>query len=74
MTNRNNYCTMNMMKKKYIAPAIEVIEMETVSVLAGSIVDGGQIGGNPNEDFGDDGSELSNRRRNFWNEVGGDRG
>ena len=65
---------MNMMKKKYIAPAIEVIEMETVSVLAGSIVDGGQIGGNPNEDFGDDGSELSNRRRNFWNEVGGDRG
>ena len=65
---------MNMMKKKYIAPAIEVIEMETVSVLAGSIVNGGQIGGNPNEDFGDDGSELSNRRRNFWNEVGGDRG
>ena len=65
---------MNMMKKKYIAPAIEVIEIETVSVLAGSIVNGGQIGGNPNEDFGDDGSELSNRRRNFWNEVGGDRG
>ena len=65
---------MNMMKKKYIAPAIEVIEIETVSVLAGSIVNGGQIGGNPNEDFGDDGSELSNRRRNFWNKVGGDRG
>lgn len=62
---------MNMMKKKYIAPAIEVIEMETVSVLAGSIVNGGQIGGNPGEAPEE---ELSNRRRNFWNEVGGDRG
>lgn len=71
MTNRKDYCTMNMMKKKYIAPAIEVVEMETVSVLAGSIVDGGQIGVKPGEAPDE---ELSNRRRNYWNEVGSDRG
>ena len=61
---------MNMMKKKYIAPAIEVVEMEPVSVLAGSVLDGKELGGNPNEE----GEELSNRRRNYWNEVGSDRG
>ena len=58
---------MNMMKKKYIAPAIEVVEMEPVSVLAGSVLDDKELGGNPNEE----GEELSNRRRNFWNEVDG---
>ena len=61
---------MNMMKKKYIAPAIEVVEMEPVSVLAGSVLDGKELGGNPDEE----GEELSNRRRNYWNEVGSDRG
>lgn len=60
-----------MIKKEYIAPAIEVVEMETVSMFAGSVNNDEVIGGNPNEDFGDDGSELSNRRRNFWDEVGG---
>lgn len=60
---------MNMTKKKYVTPAIEVVEMESVSMFASSGVnDGGEIGGNPDEEFDE---ELSNRRRNYWNEVGG---
>ena len=69
---------MNMMKKEYIAPAIEVIELETISMIAGSVEDGQQIGGGSGTTYdGDYGSsseptqELSNRRRNYWNEVGG---
>ena len=57
---------MNMTKKKYITPAIEVVEMESVSMFA--VSNGGEIGGNPDEEFDE---ELSNRRRNYWNEVGG---
>lgn len=56
-----------MMKKEYIAPAIEVVEMEPVSMIADSQVqDDNPLGGNPEEE----GEELSNRRRNYWNEVG----
>ena len=59
---------MNMIKKEYIAPAIEVVEMEvTPYMVAGSVMDGGEIGGNPDEEPEE---ELSNRRRNYWNEVG----
>ena len=64
---------MNMMKKEYIAPTIEVIEMEAISMLAGSL--GSEVeddtvigGGNWNEEPEE---ELSNRRRNYWREVGG---
>ena len=56
------------MKKEYIAPTVEVVEMEVTHMLA--VSDKKPIGGDPNEDFGDDGFELSNRRRNFWDEVG----
>lgn len=66
MTNRKDYCTMNMMKKKYIAPAIEVVEMELISMLA--VSNGEEIGGDPNTPPTE---ELSNRRRNFWNEIDG---
>lgn len=66
---------MNMMKKEYIAPTIEVIEMDTVSMFAGSIQDGSSLGGGSGSGGGDFGEEpdeeLSNRRRNFWSEVGG---
>ena len=57
-----------MNKKKYIAPAIEVIEMEVVPyMVAGSVMNGGEIGGNPEDEPEE---ELSNRRRNYWSEVG----
>ena len=56
---------MNMTKKKYIAPDIEVVEMEMSSMLA--LSNDEEIGGNPDEE----GEELSNRRRNYWDEIGG---
>ena len=65
---------MDMMKKEYIAPSIEVVEMEPIFMFAGtSITDGSQLGGTGgtggDPDVEPDG-ELSNRRRNYWNEVG----
>ena len=56
------------MRKKYVKPAAEVIELELVSMLA--ISSGGtlQVKGDVEAD-----EELSNRRRNFWDEVGGSR-
>lgn len=58
------------MRKEYIKPEIEVVILEAMSMLAVSsggniIVDGGT------EIDPDNGSELSNRRRNYWNEVDG---
>ena len=68
---------MTTMKKEYIAPTIEVVEMEVVSMIAGSVFDGEQIGGGSgstnNGDYGsseEPESWLSNRRRNYWEEVG----
>ena len=58
-----------MNKKEYIAPAIEVVEMNLISMFAGSVQNGGQIGGNPDVDFGDDGGELSNGRRGQWGNL-----
>ena len=64
MTKRKEYSTMDMIKKEYITPTIEVVEMEVLTpLLGGSIIDGGTIGGNPNEE----GEELVNRRRDYWN-------
>ena len=58
---------MIMMKKEYITPAIEVVEMDEICLVAGSWEDGGDTGG----DFGEEPDEiLSNRRRNYWREVG----
>lgn len=61
---------MNMVKKEYVAPAVEVVEMEEICIVAGSLEDGGDFGGDPNLPPME---ELSNRRRNYWNEVGGSR-
>ena len=55
---------MTMMKKEYIAPAIEVIEMDPVSMIAISNDESIDI-------YPEEGEELSNRRRNYWSEVGG---
>lgn len=55
---------MNMTKKEYIAPAIEVVEMEVLTpLLDGSIVNRGEIEIKPDEE----GEELVNRRRDYWN-------
>lgn len=68
---------MDMMKKEYIAPSMEVIEMEELCVVVASIQDGSSLGGGEgsgnvggNLDVEPD-EELSNRRRNYWKEVGG---
>ena len=53
---------MNMVKKEYIAPAVEVVEMEVTHMLADS-----NLSYDPDESPDE---ELSNRRRNFWDEVG----
>ena len=57
-----------MIKKEYIAPAMEVVEMEIASyMMSGSVNHGGYIVTKPDDEFDE---ELSNRRRNYWNEVG----
>ena len=63
---------MTMMKKEYIAPAIEVVEMDEICVVAGSLENGGTIGGGGSGggDFDEEPEEiLSNRRRNYWKEM-----
>jgi hypothetical protein len=61
---------MSMEKKAYVAPTVEVVEMEEICIVAGSLEDGGDFGGNPDLPPTE---ELSNRRRNYWSEVGGSR-
>lgn len=57
------------MKKEYIKPEIEVIELEVSSMLA--VSPGGNINVDGDTEIDPEhGSELSNRRRNYWNEVG----
>lgn len=55
-----------MIKKEYITPAIEVVEMEMTSCMM-TVSNDKPIGGDSeNPPF----EELSNRRRNFWDEIG----
>ena len=54
------------MNKKYIVPTIEVVEMSSISMFAGSVQNGGQIGGNPYEEPEE---ELSNGRRGQWGNL-----
>ena len=57
-----------MMKKEYIAPAMEVVEMENASyMMSGSVNHGESVVIRPEDEPEE---ELSNRRRNFWDEVG----
>lgn len=56
------------MKKEYIKPEIEIVELEPITMLAISSEGGLDV---KNEEINPDtGSELSNRRRNYWKEVG----
>lgn len=55
-----------MNKKKYIAPAVEVVEMGSISMFAGSVQNGGQIGGDPTKPPTE---ELSNNRRGQWGNL-----
>ena len=59
------------MKNKYIKPEIEIIEIEPVTMLAISEGGGLNVKGDEEIDFENGGSVLSNRRRNYWKEVGG---
>ena len=58
------------MKNKYIKPEIEVIEIEPITMLAISEGGGLNVNGDKEIDYDKGGSELSNRRRNYWKEVG----
>ena len=64
MTNRKDYSAMK--KKEYMKPTIEVVELETESMIL-SISDGEGVGGDPNTPPTE---ELSNGRCNYWNEIG----
>ena len=57
-----------MNKKKYIAPAIEVVEVEVTFMLA--VSDEKPIGGNPETPPVE---ELSNGRRGEWGNLWADR-
>ncbi|MBR4311787.1 MAG: hypothetical protein IKT86_00405 [Bacteroidaceae bacterium] len=58
------------MRKEYIKPEIEVVVLEAMSMLAVSSGGNIKVDGETEIDP-DNGSELSNRRRNFWNEIDG---
>ena len=47
-----------MMKKEYIAPTIEVVEMDEICLVTGSWEDGGDTGG----DFGEEPDEIGGHR------------
>ncbi len=57
------------MKKEYIKPEIEIVVLELITMLA--ISSEGGLDVKDEEINPDTGSELSNRRRNYWQEVGG---
>lgn len=57
---------MDMMKKEYIAPAIEVVEMDEICLVVGSLQDGGGMGGDPTTPPTE---ELSNNRRGQWGNL-----
>ena len=57
------------MKKEYIKPEIEIVVLELITMLA--ISSEGGLDVKDEEINPDTGSELSNRRRNYWNEIGG---
>ena len=52
------------MKKEYIKPEIEIVEVEPITMLAISSEGGLDVDGTEEPD-----EELSNRRRNFWSEI-----
>ena len=54
-----------MIKKEYVTPSIEVVELETESMIL-SISNGDEVGGDPNTPPTE---ELSNGRRNYWDEI-----
>ena len=57
------------MKQEYIHPAMDIFEIEPVTMLA--ISDGGGLNVSDKEiDYDNGGSELAIRRRNYWKEVG----
>ena len=56
------------MKKEYIKPEIEIVVLELITMLA--ISSEGGLDVKDEEINPDTGSELSNRRRNYWKEVG----
>ena len=57
---------MNMEKKEYIAPECEVVELEIVSMIAGSFTEGsGEIDKNDPNDQG------ANRYRGQWGNLWG---
>lgn len=53
------------MKKEYIKPEFEVVVLEPITMLAISSEGGLDVKDDEPEE------ELSNRRRNYWQEVGG---
>ena len=71
--NLNNRVEMN--KKEYIKPTMEIVELDSeIVMLAGSPNGGGMNVVDPEKGGSFDSSEdeqYSNRRRNYWNEVGG---
>jgi len=58
------------MKKVYIKPEAEIVELEVVTMLAISGGGGMNVDGENELDPDAGDSELSNRRRNYWSEVG----
>lgn len=58
------------MKKVYIKPEAEIVELEVVTMLAISGGGGMNVDGEHELDPDEGDSELSNRRRNYWSEVG----
>ena len=57
------------MKKEYIKPEMEIVELEPITMLA--ISSEGGLDVKDEEINPDTGSELSTPRRNYWKEIDG---
>lgn len=62
---------MNMKKKEYIVPVCEVLEMETVSMIASSPNFG--VGGAEDEEDENDTGNMSNCHRGEWGNLWGNK-
>ena len=58
------------MKKQYITPAIETVNIELANMIAGSVrIYDSNSGGDDNEGGYNPGKSLSNERRGSWGDL-----
>jgi len=57
------------MKRNYVKPAIDTVEVELLSIIASSGLNEGEIGNEGTGDGEGDGDDLTNHRRGSWGNL-----